>query len=602
MKKYVLFGAGEYAKYAVEIVGKNNIAFIMDNDSNKCGMKLDGIPVYAFKEKITESRDYIIVISVSNRYYDEISRQLEQNGISEFLSVTDIQISRNKKKLAGRYEYLKAYKKAIEWIKRNSIEGHAIICNSNKRKEYPEVTGYYIPTLIRWGYRELACKYADWLLNKQKEDGAWYDTDNESPYIFDTAQILKGLIAIRDIYRDSERIKHSILLGIEWILSCMTPEGRLNTPDKSCWGKDEDTCSEIIHLYCLSPIIDAGNIYKKPKFIEKAHKILEYYKENYKEYIMNFSLLSHFYAYVVEALVDLGEKEMASEAMNKIAHFQKKSGAVPAYNNVDWVCSTGLFQLSLIWFRLGNIERGNAAFEYACKLQNETGGWYGSYISEENEDEKNTYFPFSEISWANKYFLDALYYKNQAEFEAISNSFLDKISKDDERYTVVRDIVLAYNNEKILDLGCGKGRYLKNLLEDRPQNQYYGVDISQNVMKNLIQYPVTCKAGTLTNIPFEEDTFSVVYTCEALEHAIDIQSSIKEMARVTKKGGYIIVIDKNEQSYGMLEIGDWEQWPNENKLKEIMSKYCSKVTVRHGLKYEGISNSDLFTAWIGCVR
>lgn len=83
MKKYVLFGAGEYAKYAVEIVGKNNIAFIMDNDSNKCGMKLDGIPVYAFKEKITESRDYIIVISVSNRYYDEISRQLEQNGISE---------------------------------------------------------------------------------------------------------------------------------------------------------------------------------------------------------------------------------------------------------------------------------------------------------------------------------------------------------------------------------------------------------------------------------------------------------------------------------------------------------------------------------------
>lgn len=43
-------------------------------------------------------------------------------------------------------------------------------------------------------------------------------------------------------------------------------------------------------------------------------------------------------------------------------------------------------------------------FNYACKLQNKSGGWYGSYLSEENENEINTYFPNSEISWAVKYF------------------------------------------------------------------------------------------------------------------------------------------------------------------------------------------------------
>ena len=153
--------------------------------------------------------------------------------------------------------------------------------------------------------------------------------------------------------------------GADWILSCMTPEGRLVTPDETCWGNDEDTCSELIHTYCLSPIIEAGKRLENDEYIQKAHLSLEYYKRCYKNKILNFSLLSHFYAYVVEAMLDLGEVDMARQAMKNIEKYQKTSGAVPAYNNVDWVCSTGLFQLSLIWFRLGDEEHGNKAFEYA---------------------------------------------------------------------------------------------------------------------------------------------------------------------------------------------------------------------------------------------
>ncbi|MFQ9895785.1 MAG: hypothetical protein ACLRWA_06255 [Lachnospira sp.] len=52
----------------------------------------------------------------------------------------------------------------------------------------------------------------------------------------------------------------------------------------------------------------------------------------------------------------MGEINLAEEAMKKIEAIQKESGAVPAYRNVDWVCSTGLFQLAVVWFRLGNIK------------------------------------------------------------------------------------------------------------------------------------------------------------------------------------------------------------------------------------------------------
>ena len=151
-------------------------------------------------------------------------------------------------------------------------------------------------------------------------------------------------------------------------------------------------------------------------------------------------------------------------------------------------------------------------------------------------------------------------------------------------------------------MGCGKGRYIKNLLEDFPDNKYAGVDISKNVMKWLDGSNVECREGTLTSIPYNDAAFDVTYTCEALEHAIDIESAIKEMSRVTRPEGYVIVIDKNKASYGALEIGDWEQWPDESYLKSVMEQYCYNVEVKHGLVYENMNCPDLFSAWIGIVR
>lgn len=602
MNKYILFGAGAFAQKAIHLIGKHNIEFIIDNDANKSGKHLHGIPIYYYGDKKKECLKYKIIIAVSSKYYEEINEELKKDGFNNFISINKIQCEVIKKKIEGRFDCIELYKKCMKWIKNNSVDTEAIICTSHKKKGYPEVSGYYIPTLIRWGYKKLAYNYSLWLLDIQKKNGAWYDTDDNAPYIFDTAQILKGLIAARRLYNSTERIDNAIIAGVEWIFSCMTYEGRLVTPDKKCWGNNEEMCSELIHLYCISPLIDAGRIFNKPEYINNAKRILSYYKTNYYDKIVNFSLLSHFYAYVVEAMLDLEEIDIARKAMKNIEAYQMESGAIPAYNDVDWVCSTGMLQLALIWFRLGELERGNKAFEYACKLQNESGGWYGSYISEENPNEENNYFPEEEISWANKYFLDALYYKNKAEFEKSHDSFLENIDKCDERYFTIKNIISEYHNVRILDLGCGKGRYIKNLLEDLPENNYYGVDISEKVMKGLRDKPVHCKIGLLTDVPYGDNEFTIVYTCEALEHAIDINSAIREMARITKSGGKIVIIDKNAECYGMMEIGAWEQWFDIELLKAQMYIYCDKVEVKKGLKYNGYANSNLFTAWIGTVR
>ncbi len=599
--RYIIFGAGNIGEEAAELVGKENISFFIDNDLEKQGTEKVTKRVYSFDEGIKVRTDEQIMVAVSDVYEKQLVEQLKKSNIKNYCTLSEIKRNITKDKILSRPNYINIYNKAIQWIKTNSIEGEGIINNTKLYKSYPEVTGYYIPTLIQWGYRKLAVSYAEWLCSIQKEDGSWYDTFNESPYVFDSAQILKGLLSVRNIYPDKKSIDRAIINGCNWILSCVSEEGRLKTPDETAWG---DVCTELIHTYCLSPLIEAANIYNRREYEKAAHKILEYYKKYYYDDIVNFNMLSHFYAYVMEAMIDMGEINLAEEAMKKIEAIQKESGAVPAYRNVDWVCSTGLFQLAVVWFRLGNIKSGNKAFSYACKLQNKSGGWFGSYVSEENSNEINTYFPSAEISWVIKYFLDALYYKNKCQFEMQAPMFLEQLTLEDGRYEIVKKAILSSGElqYKVLDVGCGKGRYLKNLATELPANKYFGVDISLTVMKYFEEFTqIEKRQGNLTNIPYEDNYFDIVYTCETLEHAIDITSAIREMVRVTRTGGKIIVIDKNKDMYGYFDIEDWEQWFDKDELKKLMMNYCTDVEYVGDIDYDNQKSNGLFGAWIGTV-
>lgn len=105
----------------------------------------------------------------------------------------------------------------------------------------------------------------------------------------------------------------------------------------------------------------------------------------------------------------------------------------------------------------------------------------------------------------------------------------------------------------------------------------------------------------MTNIPYEDNYFDIVYTCEALEHAIDITSAIREMVRVTRTGGKIIVIDKNKDMYGYFDIEDWEQWFDKDELKKLMMNYCTDVEYVGDIDYDNQKSNGLFGAWIGTV-
>ncbi len=495
------------------------------------------------------------------------------------------------------------FNRVFGWIERNTIDNKGITVTSKERVIYPEVTGYYIPSLLQWGERDLACSYAKYLCSIQKKDGSWYDSNDRDPYVFDSAQILKGLVAIRNIMPE---VDEGIIRGCEWILSNMNPDGRLTTPSKDAWGDNEDFCSELIHIYCLSPIKEAGKIFNKPEYLESVNKILNYYLREKKDRIENFSLLSHFYAYVMEGLYDLGEEDLCRESMLRLEKYRNRKGGIPGLKDVPWICSTGLFQLALVWYKLGELDRGNSLFYYALSLQNKSGGWYGSYPASRLfapfciGRRKPYYFSDAEISWANKYFLDALALKEKLEFEKQASSFLDTIDENDGRYILIhkriQDEINCKGRLNICDVGCGKGRYLKRLVEDFPNNVYFASDLSENVMRD-----VDCvkekKLGSLTNIPYEDNKFDLIYVCEAYEHAINLRGAFKELYRIIKPGGTLIIIDKPAEKLGQLKIYEWEQWIDDEEIIKYCEECGGKLEIEKSVPYEG-KDDGLFRAWI----
>jgi malonyl-CoA O-methyltransferase len=293
------------------------------------------------------------------------------------------------------------YALARKWIFANRVDNAGICRTHNHRVPYPEVTGYYIPTLLAWGEKDLALSFARWLAAVQNPDGSWSDYLGRAPYTFDTGQALKGLLALVD---DSPEFEGPVRKGCDWMLGRMEESGRVTTPDKSLWG-GQHPIPEAIHLFALAPLAEAGRRWGEPRWTRAVSRALAYYLD--QEGLTDFNSLTHFHAYIIEGLVDLGRDERAKKGMEGPAALLDRLGFVPGERDLSWCCSTGLLQYAVVWHKLGDRVRGGRAFDYACGLQNETGGFFGSY------GEGADYHPADEIAWAVKFFLDAMWWKTR---------------------------------------------------------------------------------------------------------------------------------------------------------------------------------------------
>jgi malonyl-CoA O-methyltransferase len=294
-----------------------------------------------------------------------------------------------------------SHERAMDWFKAHVVPGQGIIVHTRQPVPYPEVTGYWVPTLYQWGEPELARSCTRWLMSIQLADGAFPAPDGV-PYTFDTGQIMRGLVAALD---DVPGAEASLRRACDWMLAQVDPaNGRLKTPSTELWT---DIASDLIHTYALPPLLQAGQLLGVKEYEDAARFVLAYYKR--QPGLVPFNRLSHFHAYAMEALTELGELELARQGMADVARLQRADGSIPAYPDVDWVCSTGMAQYAIVWYALGDKARADRAIAYLETIQNPSGGFFGSY------GKGAQYIAKGEISWGVKYFLDAWRLKLMSE-------------------------------------------------------------------------------------------------------------------------------------------------------------------------------------------
>ncbi|QGY44416.1 methyltransferase domain-containing protein [Maribellus comscasis] len=97
--------------------------------------------------------------------------------------------------------------------------------------------------------------------------------------------------------------------------------------------------------------------------------------------------------------------------------------------------------------------------------------------------------------------------------------------------------------EKVLDIGTGTGKFIEVLKKSFSEAEFFGVDPDENSLKEAKEcFPdiVFQKMGA-EELYFENDYFDVVSLSMALHHLPKVKRGLKEIKRVVKPQGWIII-------------------------------------------------------------
>lgn len=106
---------------------------------------------------------------------------------------------------------------------------------------------------------------------------------------------------------------------------------------------------------------------------------------------------------------------------------------------------------------------------------------------------------------------------------------------------------------RLLDLGCGSGQISFHIARQNPLAQVLGIDLAEGQIARA-----RSRAAGLKNLSFEvgnaqelkqpDNYFDQVVSCASIKHWPDPLAGLREMHRVCKPGGRIVIIEADSQT------------------------------------------------------
>jgi len=160
------------------------------------------------------------------------------------------------------------------------------------------------------------------------------------------------------------------------------------------------------------------------------------------------------------------------------------------------------------------------------------------------------------------------------------------------RIQLVDELLASVPHGKLLDAGCGPGILVQKLL-DSPRHDYEitVLDQSSAMVKHCVASTresgeVHATIGEIEALPFADETFDVTVTTGTLEYT-DAQAAIKQLSRVTKPGGVVLVSMLNPAN--PYRLTEWFlYWPALRVFSVLQRVFHIHTKRPHGARVTGI--------------
>ncbi|KMP10859.1 hypothetical protein UR09_04990 [Candidatus Nitromaritima sp. SCGC AAA799-A02] len=153
--------------------------------------------------------------------------------------------------------------------------------------------------------------------------------------------------------------------------------------------------------------------------------------------------------------------------------------------------------------------------------------------------------------------------------------------------------VLSFCRDKVkgrvLDAGCGDGFFAQKLSELTDLQEITGIDVSERAIEIArTKYPnLNFLSGELNHIPLDDSSCDFVSFVEVIEHLVDVDGTLEEIARVLKPGGILLITttDFNWLKSVIIAAFFFEKYfyPTNPHIRFFTRRTLEQVLSSHGL-------------------
>jgi len=117
-------------------------------------------------------------------------------------------------------------------------------------------------------------------------------------------------------------------------------------------------------------------------------------------------------------------------------------------------------------------------------------------------------------------------------------------------------------------------------------------------MLRFVPEGIHTRAGSMTELPFEDGFFDAAYATESLEHAVEIEQAVSELCRVVKPAGASPSSTRTRRNGESLQTPEWSA----GSRARGWSGCCGGIAGRYRAGYisywEDVEPDGLFLAWL----